>query len=129
MKKHSNDIKKKEVKSNEFRERIKGITITLDEDENVVLGLEEFFRNYFDSIKALNPPGTIEGVISGILEVTKTETDPDIEDKIVKELYEEYIGGEVSFANLATIVDATEYDKVMEDEIAMRSYDSDNEAY
>ena len=101
------NVKKKNVMvENKCREQIKGITITLGED--VVLGLEEFFTSYFTSLENLSPPGNIEGFIGGILDITKTETISDDFNKILKLLYEDFIGDKVSMENLAIIVDATE---------------------
>jgi len=91
---------------NKCREQLKGITITLDTD--VVVGLEEFFTSYFTSLTKLDPPCNAEGLIGGILDITKTETDSVVFDKILKLFYENYIGDKVSMENLAIIVDATE---------------------
>ena len=120
--------KEKTFPTNEFRERIKGITMTLEEDV-VVIGLEEFFKNYKNNLPKLKRPGNVEGLIAGILTVTKQETDSRVFDKIVKQHYEEHMGGEVNMGNLAAIVDAAEHDYRMKDEIDMRQYASDDEEF
>jgi len=94
---------------NAFRSQVTGITITLADD--VVIGLEEFFSTYRSNLEGTTPPGTIEGLIGGILDITRTETDAKTFDGAVTALYEDYVGGKVTFRELGMLTHSLERDK------------------
>ena len=72
---------------NEFRERATDITISLD--ENLEYGLERFFEMFKKNFHRFNPPGTLDGLVYGILDITRDETHQQEFDKVLRMLYED----------------------------------------